>query len=413
VITHLTGVIDYGPINSDTDIRHYRLQPTGPVTISRVNVRSTAPDLVGGSIRVASFNVLNYFNGNGSGGGFPTSRGADTLAEFNRQRNKIIPAIVALNADVVGLMEIEKDGTDALSAIQDLVNGLNVATSAGTYAFVTEPAPGTDEIKVAMIYQPARVTPQGAALNHQVTTNPNYNPLFDRPPLAQRFRTPGGEEFFVIVNHFKSKGSCPGSGVDTDQGDGQGCWNAKRTAQANGLLDWITTLQATDPDVIVIGDLNAYGVEDPINTLVAGGLINQALRVPAATRYSYVFDGQAGYLDQALTTASLDAHVTGVTYWHINADEPSFGSRSGVDRVGLRLYAHADSGRGRHSYARHTADDQLWRESDVYHHARHWLSHHRRGRGRHVDRCGERVHVHQRHRQSHHHGGVCHQHLYP
>ncbi len=323
VITNLTGVIDYGPINSNTAIRHYRLQPIGPVTISRAHPRTVSPEPVGGSIRVASFNVLNYFNGNGDGTGFPTSRGADTYAEFVRQRDKIIPAIIALNADVVGLMEIENDGTGTLSAIQDLVNGLNAATSAGTYAFVTEPAPGSDAIKVAMIYQTARVSPQGATLNHQVTTNPDYNPLFDRPPLAQRFRTPQGEEFFVIVNHFKSKGSCPASGVDTDQGDGQGCWNVKRTAQANGLVDWITTLQATDPDVIVIGDLNAYGAEDPINALVAGGLVNQALHVPAAQRYSYVFDGQAGYLDQALTTSSLDPRITGVTYWHINADEPS------------------------------------------------------------------------------------------
>lgn len=321
VITNLTGVIDYGAINSNTAIRHYRLQPIGPVAISRINSRSAAPAPVGGSIRVASFNVLNYFNGNGSGGGFPTSRGADTLAEFVRQRTKIITAIVTLNADVVGLMEIENDGAGSLSAIQDLVNGLNAAAGAGTYAFVTEPAPGSDAIKVAMIYQPAHVTPQGAALNHQVASSAGYVPLFDRPPLAQRFRTPQGEEFFVIVNHFKSKGSCPASGVDLDFG--QGCWNVKRTAQADGLLDWIATLQATDPDVIVIGDLNAYGAEDPINALMSGGLINQALHVPAAVRYSYVFDGQAGYLDHALTTGSLDPHITGVTYWHINADEPS------------------------------------------------------------------------------------------
>ncbi|MBP7689032.1 MAG: ExeM/NucH family extracellular endonuclease, partial [Thermoflexales bacterium] len=321
IVTNLTGVIDYGAINSNAAIRHYRLQPIGPVTISRAHPRTAAPEAVGGSIRVASFNVLNYFNGDGAGGGFPTSRGADTYAEFVRQRDKIIPAIVALNADVVGLMEIENDGTGTLSAIQDLVNGLNAATSAGTYAFVTEPAPGSDAIKVAMIYQTARVSPQGAPLNHQVITHPVYNPLFDRPPLAQRFRTPQGEEFFVIVNHFKSKGSCPASGVDIDLG--QGCWNVKRTAQANGLVDWITTLQATDPDVIVIGDLNAYGAEDPINALVSGGLVNQALHVTAAQRYSYVFDGQAGYLDQALTTSSLDPHITGVTYWHINADEPS------------------------------------------------------------------------------------------
>ena len=38
--------------------------------------------------------------------------------------------------------------------------------------------------------------------------------------------------------------------------------------------------------------------------------------------YSYVFDGQAGYLDHALANPSLLAQVTGVADWHINADEP-------------------------------------------------------------------------------------------
>ena len=319
--TNLTGVIDYGPINSNSAIRHYRLQPTGLATFTRVNVRSSTPPVVGGSLKVASFNVLNYFNGNGSGGGFPTSRGADTLIEFNRQRDKIIPAIVALDAAVVGLMEIENDGVAALSAIQDLVNGLNAATAPDTYAFVTEPAPGGDEIKVALIYQPGRVTPIGAAQNYQINTAA-YTPLFDRPPLIQRFQALNGQQFFVIVNHFKSKGSCPTSGVDVDLG--QGCWNAKRTAQATELINFIGTLTPIDPDVIVIGDLNAYGAEDPIDALQDGGLIDQiAAHVPAIDRYSYVFDGQAGYLDHALTTASLDTQLAGVAHWHINSDEPS------------------------------------------------------------------------------------------
>ena len=321
--TQLTGVIDYGPINSDSAIRHYRLQPTSPVTFTRVNARTNTPPDMGGSLKVASFNVLNYFNGDGSGGGFPTSRGADTLIEFNRQRGKIIPAIVALNADVVGLMEIENDGDGALSAIQDLVSGLNTATAPNTYAFVAEPAPGGDEIKVALLYQPARVTPIGAAINYQIDT-PAYPALFDRPPLVQRFQATNGQQFFVIVNHFKSKGSCPAGASDPDADYGQGCWNVKRVAQATELINFIATLQPIDPDVIVIGDLNSYGVEDPIVALKNGGLIDQvAARVPAADRYSYVFDGQAGYLDHALSTVSLNSQITGVRHWHINADEPS------------------------------------------------------------------------------------------
>jgi predicted extracellular nuclease len=132
----------------------------------------------------------------------------------------------------------------------------------------------------------------------------------------------------VIVNHFKSKGSCPSDPNDpnADQGDGQGCWNAKRVEQAEALLGFINAriTASGDTDVLVIGDLNAYGQEDPIDTLVTSGLENQvALRVPLAERYSYVFDGQSGYLDHGLSTHSLSSQVTGVTYWHINADEPS------------------------------------------------------------------------------------------
>jgi uncharacterized protein len=327
-VTGLVGTLDYGPINSDTSIRDYRLQPTSSPTITRVNTRTAAPEAVGGNVKVASFNVLNYFNGDGQGGGFPTSRGATTAAEFTRQRNKIIAAITAIDPAVAGLMEMENDGSGSTSAVQDLVNGLNAATAPGTYAFVTEPGPGTDEIKVAMIYKPGQVTPVGAAVNYQ-TSDPTYGAaLFDRPPLAQTFQhNATGAKFTVIVNHFKSKGSCPTSAndPDADQGDGQGCWNPKRVRQAQELLNFIAVRQAAagDNDVLVIGDLNAYGMEDPIQVLTTGGLVNEINRFIGVDAYSYVFDGMSGYLDHALATSSLDAQVNDVTEWHINADEPS------------------------------------------------------------------------------------------
>ena len=146
--------------------------------------------------------------------------------------------------------------------------------------------------------------------------------IFDRPPLAQTFTVNAtGGVFSVVVNHFKSKGSCPATG-DVDLG--QGCWNLKRVAQAAELLNFINnTLVPVDPDVVALGDYNAYGSEDPINTLTAGGLVNEMLRVPAVDRYTYVFDGSAGYLDHMLVTSSLDQGVSGISIWHINADEAS------------------------------------------------------------------------------------------
>jgi predicted extracellular nuclease len=327
-INNITGVIDYGLIDSGGVVRDYKIQPTGTITSTRVNQRTSAPDPVGGSLKIASFNVLNYFNGNGMGGGFPTLRGADNLAEFTRQRNKIIPALVALNADVVGLMEIENDNDDPIlnnRAIQNLVDGLNGVLGSNTYAYALEPSPGDDEIKVAMLYKPAVVQPLNV-LNYQ-TTHPDYGNLFDRPPLAVLFEyNLTGERFVVVVNHFKSKSSCPTSGPDIEQGDGQGCWNVKRVAQATALAAWIqnTIIPTYDADVLIVGDLNAYGVEDPIDALTASGFINEvAAWVPAVQRYSYIFDGTAGYLDHAISTPGFSDQVTGATIWHINTDEPS------------------------------------------------------------------------------------------
>lgn len=320
----ITGVIDYGLATNNTDgLSDYKIHPTEPIVFTRDNPRPAAPPAVGGNVRVGSFNVLNYFttlDAAGSAGCYPSNtrsdcRGADSEAEFQRQRNKIIPAIIGLNADVVGLMEIENNGN---TAAQDLVNGLNAAAGAGTYATIGVPVggTGTDAIRVAMIYKPGRLNLVGQARS-------DTDAVHNRPPLAQTFATANGEKFSVVVNHFKSKNCAAGSdAADLDAGDGQGCFNATRVAQSQALGNFINTLKVTDPDVVVVGDLNAYGKEDPILELEAQGLVDEIARRGAAS-YSYVFDGESGYLDHGLTTASLSPLVTGAVHWHINADEPA------------------------------------------------------------------------------------------
>lgn len=318
----ITGFLDQGAINSNSAIRDYRIQPTAAVSFARANPRTATPEVVGGWLQVASFNVLNYFNGDGLGGGFPTARGANTPAEFERQRTKIINAIVALDADVVGLMEIENDGSGPTSAIADLVAGLNAATAPGMYALIADPATGVakpiEPIKTALIYRPAAVTPIGASRS-------DTDDSFERYPVAQTFRlNANGEIVTVLVNHFKSKGCTDATGPNLDQGDGQGCYNARRIAEAQALLGFIDELQTdtADDDVLVTGDLNSYTMEDPILALLDGGLID-LLALHEDNAYSYVFDGQAGVLDHGLATASLVHQVTEADVWHINADEPS------------------------------------------------------------------------------------------
>ena len=330
----ITGVIDHGLItSSSTGPRDYKIQASISPIFERVNARTSAPNPVGGNVKVASFNVLNYFttfvNGNTANGltnqgcslgasvAASNCRGANNAIEFTRQRDKIINAIAAINADIVGLMEIQNNG---LTAVQNLVDGLNAKMGAGTYTRVNDPAigTGTDAIKVAMIYKSNRLSLVNAALS-------DTNSINNRPTLAQTFAAPNNEKFSVVVNHFKSKSCSGATGADADQNDGQGCYNALRLAQANQLFNNFmpqVIAAANDNDVLVIGDLNAYGKEDPITLLTDAGVSDQIARFNGDEGYSYVFDGESGYLDHALANASMASQITGATEWHINADEP-------------------------------------------------------------------------------------------
>lgn len=302
----------------------YRIQPVGPVAFNADNPRPATPNAVGGTLKVAAMNVLNYFNGDGLGGGFPTARGATTPFEFTRQRDKIISALLTMNADVVGLMEIENDAPPN-SAIEDLVAGLNAAAGPGTYAFINTGVVGADQIRVALIYKPASVTPVGSFALLTSAVDPLFDDTKNRPALAQTFaQNANGQRFTVVVNHLKSKGSACDDVGDPDTGDGQGNCNLTRTNAANALVNWLATdpTGSGDPDFLIIGDLNSYAMEDPITALKNGGFTNLIENFLGAEAYSFVFQGQSGYLDHALANASLTPQVTGVTEWHINADEP-------------------------------------------------------------------------------------------
>ncbi|NDJ78336.1 MAG: ExeM/NucH family extracellular endonuclease, partial [Chloroflexi bacterium] len=323
-ITGMTGVVYQ---NTGWD-NYYRIQPrrTLPVTgWVDSNPRTTAPANVGGTLTVASFNVLNYFTTIDSGpdicgpGGNLDCRGADSTTEFQRQYDKLVPAIVAMDADVVGLMEIENNAT---ASLDDLVTRLNGVAGPGTYAYINTGTIGTDAIKVGIIYQPASVTPVGSPAILDSSVDPLFVDTLNRPALAQTFmENSSGETFTVVVNHLKSKNdSGTPTGGDLDQGDGASYYNETRTNAATALGNWLATdpTGSGDPDFLIIGDLNAYAMETPITTLTGMGFSNL---VPTSG-YSYVYDGMTGNMDHALASSSMAAQVTGVTEWHINTDEP-------------------------------------------------------------------------------------------
>jgi predicted extracellular nuclease len=301
------------------------------------NPRPTDAPAVGGTLRVGVLNLLNYFNtftGCTAGvAGPPTScRGADNAFEFDRQWPKTVAAILGLDVDVLAIVEIENDGYGPTSAIQDLTNRLNAATLPGTWAFIDADAGagqvnalGTDAIKVGLLYRPAAVTPVGttATLNTMAFVGGGDGAPRNRPALAQAFaQTSDGEVFVAVVNHLKSKGSA----CETpDTGDGQGNCNAVRTNGALELLAWLAAdpTGTGDPDILVLGDLNAYAMEDPIAVLEAAGYWNLQAEFGGYGATTYVFDGQWGSLDHAFASSTLFAQVTGAAAWTINADEPN------------------------------------------------------------------------------------------
>ena len=95
-----------------------------------------------------------------------------------------------------------------------------------------------------------------------------------------------------------------------------------RTLGVALLVTLIDVLLAL-PIAFFMGDLNSYDKEDPIDTFRAAGYTDLVREFQGEEAYSYVFDGQLGYLDYALGGTSIVDRVTGAEPWHINSDEPS------------------------------------------------------------------------------------------
>ncbi|WP_118766273.1 ExeM/NucH family extracellular endonuclease [Cellulomonas rhizosphaerae] len=329
----------------------WKLNPTAPVSTGGSpatfeNDRTAAPENVGGDLKIASFNVLNYFTTLGAttsgctsykdraGDGVTVNTGCDPRgawdpADLTRQQTKIVAAINDLDADVVGLLEIENSlvvDNDADEALATLVAALNAAAGSDVWAFVPSsadlpPASQMDVITNAIIYRKAAVERTGAS--HALGTLSSGDAAFSnaREPIAQAF-TPvgGGSPFLVVVNHFKSKGSAGPLPGDADSGDGQGASNASRVAQATALKNWVPTIQGDAQAVALVGDFNAYTHEDPLQVLYDAGYKDAASTL-ASGQYSYSFGGLSGSLDHVLLNGPALKRATGADFWEINAEE--------------------------------------------------------------------------------------------
>ncbi|WP_419672775.1 ExeM/NucH family extracellular endonuclease [Agromyces seonyuensis] len=360
------------PVIVDFRNNVWKLNPTsayvagGEASVTFENDRTEAPAEVGGDVTVASFNVLNYFTTLGSetagctsyndraGNGVTVNscpgtgpRGAWDAGDLAQQQQKIVAAINALDADVVGLLEIENsaavDGV-ADEALDTLVDALNAAAGSEKWAYVPSsselPAVSLqDAITNALIYQPAAVETVGAS--RALGTESDGDEAFSnaREPIGQEFApVEGGESVFVSVNHFKSKGSAGPLPGDADSGDGQGASNASRVAQAEALSAWIDGITDEGDAVALVGDFNSYTQEDPLQELYADGYVDAAAEL-AEGQYSYSFSGLSGSLDHVLLNEAAFARATGADVWEINAEESIALEYSRENYHGTNFYA--------------------------------------------------------------------------
>ena len=311
----VTGVLSDGPGG-------YRLLLTGPPGNRIGGPPAPPPAPPRHALRVVSLNLHNYFNGDGRGGGFPTERGAESHAEFLDQQARLVAVVQALEPHVLAVQELENDGFGRHSAVQALADALLAATGKPwRVARPEQERAGDDVIAVQQAHRDDQVEAIGPA--RLVNAGP-FREL-GRIPLAQRLADRHGDaEWWVVVNHFKSKGSCPEGGPDADRGDGQGCWNHARTRAADALMGWVQNLprEQNVRGVLLAGDFNAYRREDPVRRLVRAGYRDAVLRRRGEPLYTFIWRGEAGSLDYLFADRSLAEDVLEAGAWHVNAGWP-------------------------------------------------------------------------------------------
>lgn len=334
----------------------WRFQPTAMITgdsaaadlpITWDPARPEAPQ-VDGDYTVAAFNVLNFFInlgedngaksykdrfGNGVGSDSGTFRGAWSESAFNDQKGKILTALEGLDADVIGLSEIENAantvGGSYDDAVKYLVGELNSRAGSEKWDYVKAPANAsadTDVIRTAIIYKKDRVKPVGEAtlLEDARFKGTARTPLAaEFQPVSDRCAAEGPDSFVVVTNHFKSKGSVANG--DADTGDGQGNNPNVRNAHSQAVLDGLAKQpQWQKKATFVMGDLNTYSKEDAISVFRNAGYTIPVEELNPESEWqdvaSYQFSGRLGSLDHILANEHVDAQAAQT--WNINSDEP-------------------------------------------------------------------------------------------
>jgi predicted extracellular nuclease len=338
--------------------------------------RTTAPEVETGDIKIATFNVLNYFNSdiNGAENPFGDNRGAESEDDLVLQTKKIVKALIALDADFVGLMEVENNGFGENSAIVALVTALNLEldedkqytiASSADYEYI-----GTDAITNNAIYRANKLSLDSFDViempqQHVSVEGAESADSYMRDAVTPTFTVIGTDKKLTIsVNHLKSKGStCYEDVISDEQLDDTDLQGSCENFRVSGAYELAEKLAEKGGYTMIVGDLNSYGSEDAILLLTnrdnaeadyaikaaaytyiggddeeLGEMLHGAEGATLSQSYGYVdtlakyeedglsysYNDEVGTLDYILVNESLSEYVVDAAHWNINSVESEF-----------------------------------------------------------------------------------------
>lgn len=326
VLQNVTGPLDF-------TFGAYKVLPEAP-PIAGPNMSGVAvPVPAADEFTFAGFNIENFAG-----------------SETRKQKAALAIRQLMRSPDVIGHIEILD-----LATLQGLAAQVNAdAVAAGEpdpgYEALLIPAPSAGNTQnVGFLVKTSRVrvdslVQEGASETYTNPNNGNQETLHDRPPLVLRATVaplgPDPHPVIVVVNHLRSF-----IDIELVAGDGTRV-RAKRKAQAESVAALLQRLQTDNPGVAVLslGDYNAYqfndGYTDPIATLtgaptpddqivedespdlVEPDFINLTDTLPAAERYSFIFEGTPQALDHVLVNTVGAGYVRRYAVARGNADFP-------------------------------------------------------------------------------------------
>ncbi|HEX2251728.1 MAG TPA: lamin tail domain-containing protein [Thermoanaerobaculia bacterium] len=348
-----TGVLGY-------EFGGYELWPDA-LTVTAAALPRAVRAEAAGEYTVGSLNLFRLFDdvddpgSQDNGQVVSSAEYASRLAKFSLYVREVLGA-----PDVLGVQEVEN-----LAALEALAATLAADDPALAYTAYLEEGNDVGGIDVGFLVRDTVTVDAVTQLAAGETLSTDGSLLHDRPPLLLEGRVAAGgvdNPLAVMVVHNRSLG-----GIE-DPGDGPRV-RQKRLEQAQSIAAIVQDLQDGGARLLVVGDFNAFeftdgfvdavgqiaGSADPSDNLLSGpdlvdpDLTIHTLELPAAERYSFIFQGSAQAIDHALSARSVTGLVRDVQYGRGNADaplvlldDPSTALRSS-DHDGLVVFLASDA----------------------------------------------------------------------